>query len=308
MEKQEQELAGPSHRPAPAPAPDPDPAPQHPAPSPSAAGPSLKAQLEPTDARENDKQKLRSLLRELRQAAVCPPALAAKHILLTSKDCLPIFSLREACKGSSFSLFGTHGTIMRLVLEETGVIKPSLSKLKPSTLLERVKKEALRQEKKIQELQELASKIKVRDVDPSTIASVAEGLVLQKGRKRQRVPERDEVEIIEAPVTKEGAAAQPSSSKEGAAAQPSSSKHLTSLDNGAARQGNGIPSEAKNMSADEVDLDSILHELKRFEDRLGVSNSAAAKHSKAAANQGATLVAELKKLKYLLSMINDRQL
>lgn len=297
----EPEVAGPSSRGA-LPAKVPPLLP--PVPGASAAGPFLKAPTGSNNAGMKDRGKLLSILRELKQAAVSPVSSAATHSLLTgsSKDCLPIYLLREACKGSSSTLFGTNGPTVKLVLEEIGIIEPSLLKLKHSTLLERVKKEVLKQEKKIQELQEIASAAG-KDPRSANLASSlpVEERPLHKGRKRPRVDEQVEA----------GALMVQGAAHIQEAAVPSSPKPSKSLENGSIKTRNGALHVEKRKSDDEVDLDSILHELRSFEERLGMSSSARSLGGKGiTATQpsdkeasGSTLRVELKKLKALLATI-----
>lgn len=70
-------------------------------PSAEKAGPSFEQSGQGTKQAGNDKEKLRDLLRELKQAATTYPASSAELTLLFggSKDCLSVYRLREASKG-----------------------------------------------------------------------------------------------------------------------------------------------------------------------------------------------------------------
>jgi hypothetical protein len=302
--RNEPEAAGPSNR-----GDGQEEEPNDPAPGPllaEAAGPSLPTQLESCDARSGGRKKLRNVLTELKLAAICPSSVASKHThtLLTgsSIDCLPVYRLREASKGSSLSLFGTEGVIMKLVLEETGLIGPSLMKLKPATLLERVKKEALKQEQRIQELQEIIAGAGAGAGASADANNNVRGADLSAGKQTGRKRQRDEQEVIDTLIVQ-------------GPAEPSSSDPPKKLEKGVKNnaRGNGIGNGPlhvdRGKTDDEVDLDSILHELRRFEEKLEMSSPQGYAMAQPSARESRSpLLVELKKLKALLATIDSPKL
>ena len=175
--------------------------------------------------------------------------------------------------------------------------------MKPSTLQDRINKEVLKQEKRIQELQQLPSLPASHEIPPipdSIAPAAVEESQTLKGRKRQKA--QDKVVKSKAPLAVEEDVPRPS-------------KLLKTNENGATNKGKGPALVQEKSKGDDVGLDSILHELRQFEERLGMIATARvgegtcsqAKTKAPDTQQGkeTTLLGELNKLKALLTSIES---